>query len=182
MVLLSGTPNYRTHTERHQALHTHSCGPPPALPVPQPRQVRPCNLSNWAPSPRGPACSRGHLTHRRTCQDQERPQLLLEAGQQQAAQSTALGHGVCASRPGSGLLRELHVPPCCRGADAGAERRHTGLEDSSPRPRPPPLRPPSAGRVSATLDAPLAPVTPRRARLQRPASALKQEQKSLQKC
>lgn len=120
--------------------------PAAGSPGPQPHQVRRRNLANWAPNPWRPAQRRGHLTHRRTRQDHQRPQFLLEAGQQQAAQATALGHRVRASRPGSRLLRELHVAFVLPGARTHAARGPTGRADSSLRPPPPPqARPALAG-------------------------------------
>lgn len=145
---LSGTSGFRAQAEAHQALHFGAAVARCRLSRSPTQEVRRGNLGYWAPNPRGSACRRGHLTHRRTRQDQERPQLLLEAGQQQA-QPTAFGQGVGTSWLGSRLLWELHVAFVLPGLRSGRGTHKSGRFQSPPSATSP--SPPSAGWVSRSL-------------------------------
>lgn len=92
-----------------------------------------------APDPPGPASDVGYLTHRGARQNQERPQLLLEAGQKLAARPTTLGGGPGAAQLGQ--LYSLHAPGVLRrGSAEMASWRAQCRPHSSPRPRPPAAR------------------------------------------
>jgi hypothetical protein len=122
-------------------------------------QVTHGNMGLQTPILPGPACNRGHQTHRGARQDHERPQLLSEAGQQQAALPAALwGLG---ARPGRGLQRRLHVPGAvlARSSDARGPERTGWVLTAVPAPLPPPPAPPPARARRRVCDLGRAPCT-----------------------
>lgn len=131
---------HRWLTRAHPPLAPGGCPPLPAhstLPFPS-HKGQHGHGTTWSMG------SQTVWTYRGARQDQERPQLLLEVGQPQAAWPAALRGGLRVSGSGPDLLRGLHVPGAlrCRSAEAAAAPRAEGSLFSVPAPaRPPPARP-----------------------------------------